>query len=236
MLRHYDKLGILVPAYTNSETGYRYYTKSQLVILDLILVCTDLGIPLKQFNTYISDSGDFDIEKIIADGEKLAKVKLKALNNTVSMLKSAKAHLEIPQKQGGIYTRRIEKRYFFVRELADNTFEIKFYWEALSQILSQLASSDMSPLISQGTVTRYDEDGVKSFAYVEVDKPYKKTKNVITIPAGEYYCEVFQGNEELNAQQKYNKPYPKGTLVISTDVFNKKIKEGLLPFEIQVLV
>lgn len=36
MLRHYDKIGLLKPGYTNPDTGYRYYHKSQ--IKDILLI------------------------------------------------------------------------------------------------------------------------------------------------------------------------------------------------------
>ena len=46
-LRYYEKLGILIPAYVNPESGYRYYSLEQIMILDTIILCVDLGIPLK---------------------------------------------------------------------------------------------------------------------------------------------------------------------------------------------
>lgn len=51
-LRYYDRLGILTPAYVNPENGYRYYTREQLLKLDLILLFIELGIPLREFNRY----------------------------------------------------------------------------------------------------------------------------------------------------------------------------------------
>ena len=47
-LRYYDRLGILKPAYINPDTGYRYYSIEQMLMLDMILLCLGLDIPLKQ--------------------------------------------------------------------------------------------------------------------------------------------------------------------------------------------
>ena len=33
-LRYYERIGVLTPAYTDPDTGYRYYTPDQLSILD----------------------------------------------------------------------------------------------------------------------------------------------------------------------------------------------------------
>lgn len=41
-LRYYEKIGVLKPAYTDSNTGYRYYTPDQLSVLDMILLCISL--------------------------------------------------------------------------------------------------------------------------------------------------------------------------------------------------
>lgn len=47
-LRHYDKLGLLVPAYTSDETGYRYYEASQFRDMFFILKCKDYGFTLEE--------------------------------------------------------------------------------------------------------------------------------------------------------------------------------------------
>ena len=51
-LRYYDEIGILKPAFINTETGYRYYLANQLFIIDAISLCLELGIPLKDLDSY----------------------------------------------------------------------------------------------------------------------------------------------------------------------------------------
>ncbi len=48
MLRHYDEVGLLPPAYVDVETNYRYYSAAQLPRLNRILALQDLGFSLKQ--------------------------------------------------------------------------------------------------------------------------------------------------------------------------------------------
>ena len=45
-LRYYEKLGLLKPAYVEERTGYRYYSAEQVSVLNKILLCINLGIPL----------------------------------------------------------------------------------------------------------------------------------------------------------------------------------------------
>ena len=46
MLRHYDELGLLKPAYVDRLTDYRYYSLEQLPKLNRLLALKDLGFSL----------------------------------------------------------------------------------------------------------------------------------------------------------------------------------------------
>ncbi len=48
MLRHYDELGLLKPAWVDPASEYRYYTADQLPRLNRILALKDLGFSLEQ--------------------------------------------------------------------------------------------------------------------------------------------------------------------------------------------
>ncbi|HKM34455.1 MAG TPA: MerR family transcriptional regulator [Lachnospiraceae bacterium] len=47
-LRHYDEQGLLVPAYVDLESGYRYYTSSQIADLHQILALKNMGFSLEE--------------------------------------------------------------------------------------------------------------------------------------------------------------------------------------------
>ena len=40
-LRHYDRVCLLKPSYINKDTGYRYYSAKDFIILDLIKQCKE---------------------------------------------------------------------------------------------------------------------------------------------------------------------------------------------------
>jgi DNA-binding transcriptional MerR regulator/effector-binding domain-containing protein len=58
MLRHYDKMGLLQPSYTDEWTGYRYYTIEQLSRLHRIIALKDLGLSLAQIADLLNTEGD----------------------------------------------------------------------------------------------------------------------------------------------------------------------------------
>jgi len=54
-LRFYDQLGLLRPAQTDPETGYRYYSIQQLPALNRILALKDLGLSLDQIGPLLAN-------------------------------------------------------------------------------------------------------------------------------------------------------------------------------------
>lgn len=59
-LRHYDELGLLKPMLVDAETGYRYYSASQLPRLHRILALRDFGIPLNRIADAIEEGVSAD--------------------------------------------------------------------------------------------------------------------------------------------------------------------------------
>lgn len=60
MLRHYDAIGLLVPARTDPATGYRYYTADQLRRLNRLVALKDLGFTLEQVDRMLDDKVSTD--------------------------------------------------------------------------------------------------------------------------------------------------------------------------------
>ena len=59
-LRHYDKIGLLTPSYINKETGYRYYSSKDFVIIDLIKQCKSMGLSLDEIKDIIHNYTSLD--------------------------------------------------------------------------------------------------------------------------------------------------------------------------------
>lgn len=53
MLRHYDSLGLLVPAHVDPVTSYRRYAAAQLPRLNRLVALKDLGLTLEQVGTVL---------------------------------------------------------------------------------------------------------------------------------------------------------------------------------------
>jgi len=55
-LRFYDQLELLKPAYTDQQSGYRYYKSEQLLQLHRILAFKDLGFTLEQIKQLLKEN------------------------------------------------------------------------------------------------------------------------------------------------------------------------------------
>jgi DNA-binding transcriptional MerR regulator len=54
-LRHYDELGLLVPAQIDDATGYRWYGPEEIAHLHRILVLRDLGVSLNEIRILLDE-------------------------------------------------------------------------------------------------------------------------------------------------------------------------------------
>jgi DNA-binding transcriptional MerR regulator/effector-binding domain-containing protein len=59
-LQYYDEIGLLHPAHTDPQTGYRYYSAKQLPCLNRILAMKDLGLTLDQIRRMLDDDVSTD--------------------------------------------------------------------------------------------------------------------------------------------------------------------------------
>ena len=66
-LRYYEKEGLLIPAFVNEETGYRFYETSQLPELAKIISLRQMGLSINNIKNILNGS---DMEQIL----KLRKV------------------------------------------------------------------------------------------------------------------------------------------------------------------
>lgn len=89
-LRYYEQLGILIPAYTDPDTGYRYYTLSQIPVVGAIRVCIFLDIPLKEFTGFLTrDQRRIHYKKLLSHGTMLAHRKIRDIREKLRLLENS---------------------------------------------------------------------------------------------------------------------------------------------------
>ena len=92
-IRYYDRIGVLPPAFADSETGYRYYQPSQLGIISAIQVCVELGIPLNSFSDYCSDKA-INAAHFLKDASEISKQKIQALEESLKFIQELEEQIK----------------------------------------------------------------------------------------------------------------------------------------------
>ncbi|GAA3704331.1 hypothetical protein GCM10022224_082380 [Nonomuraea antimicrobica] len=85
-LRHYDKIGLLVPAKTEGATGYRWYGVHELSRLERIRALRRLGLPLRQIADLL-DAPEAQLRQAVTDV-------LAGLRHDITALAATAAHAQ----------------------------------------------------------------------------------------------------------------------------------------------
>ncbi|URZ07415.1 MerR family transcriptional regulator [Clostridium felsineum] len=78
-LRYYDKIGILKPKSIDKETGYRFYSDRQIVIVMIIKQMASLGLSLKEIGEFLHKNDMEDIKYLFKEKRKIIREKINEL-------------------------------------------------------------------------------------------------------------------------------------------------------------
>ena len=197
-LRYYEKLGILVPAYINPENGYRYYSLDQIMILDTVILCIDLGIPLKDLKNYVNDEGELEFEHLLKDGKKLAKEKIRKIESNIDSINRTLQHINAQktfQGREGYYSRYIFERYY-ISIPCETIMNAKEYEKNLNHLFSIAKDQNLQASFPHGIISTYcDGQFIESNMFLEVLPD--DSSIVQTLSTGNYLC--FQELREIHS-------------------------------------
>ncbi len=197
-LRYYEKLGILIPAFINPESGYRYYSLDQIMILDTIILCIDLGIPLKDLKNYVNTDGELEFKHLLKDGKKLAGEKIKKIESSIDAINRTLQHINAQknfQGRSGYYSRYIFERYCITIP-CQAIMDAETYEKKLSHLLSLAKKQNLQASFPHGIISSYcDGHFVEATMFLEVLP--NKSSIIKRLNAGNYLC--FQELRELHS-------------------------------------
>ncbi len=197
-LRYYEKLGILIPAYINHENGYRYYSLEQIMILDTIILCIDLGIPLKDLKNYVNDDGELEFEHLLTDGKKLANEKIKKIESSIDSINRTLQHINAQKTflgQEGYYSRYIFERYYIATP-CKTIMTAREYEKKLSHLFALAKKQNLQTSFPHGIISTYHNgEFTESNMFLEVLPD--DSAAVQRLNAGNYLC--FQELREIHS-------------------------------------
>ena len=203
-MRLYHENGLLVPAYIDDSSSYRYYSSHQSKRLDMILQMKSVGLSLKQIKDVL-DNQDLSIfEALLHEQIDTIETQISELmmNQTIlrKKLNSCK-HFSNPPMLNNIYIEYQPARRAFYFEIEAYDFEadvkdsIKHWKNALIKVRNELHKygmpityfSDVGAIIPQAQLTSGKLLCNTAFILAD-DKPeYPEVKHY-TIQSGTYVC------------------------------------------------
>lgn len=204
-LRYYSNIGLLTPAYTNPETGYRYYSYIQLSLIDRIRYLETIGLSLKEIKSAFTEGSGKAMIPYLEKQLREKQAEQKKTQETIDILKWYINFFSYPDRQrfqGVPYKRMIGERYMLaVSSLpAEQNIRNSNEPSKASLLLQSLRGDerfrDAAFLRQNGNVISFPRmlegkwEALKYFVYLK-DDPGFDDPHVLRIPAGEYLC--FQG-------------------------------------------
>ncbi len=137
MLRHYDAIGLLRPAYVDQVTGHRSYEAQQLSRLNRIVALKDLGFTLQQVQSILDDK--VSVEEL-RGMLRLRQAELQSqLATDSARFAQVEARLQIIEREGAMPTDDIQiKRIPAVRVAELTAVAASFEPESISPVIQPL--------------------------------------------------------------------------------------------------
>lgn len=242
-LRYYDEIGIFKPAYINTKTNYRYYTSSQLPLLDAISLCIEIGIPLKDFIKYQDKHGKVDLHRLLCDGKIMAEEKIKAMGRRLETLSHTIAELENSPAMPSFKTKSLPLRRILALPFDEATTTTHYSHLILSLFVG---AQKLGFIASYPSGFLYHKTGsdIKKYVFlmlnpkISVSLPSDSPFSVFTLKEGIYYYEQSATHQIEDATQFFAPLFQDSentqteTFFIETDLLSKN---EVNKFELQLL-
>ena len=120
-LRYYERVGALMPAFVDPNSGYRYYSINQINDLDVVISLIELGIPLKDLAFYMAQGAD-SVQAVVDQGIKLARTRARNAQAQIIQLENYADSIAQQRRFKGLtstYVRQIPPRLVLCQPLGN---------------------------------------------------------------------------------------------------------------------
>lgn len=217
-LRHYDKMDLLKPSYTNSSTGYRYYSTRDFLTMDLIKQCKSMGLALDEIKEVIKNYTSLEsILDTLSNQRRLVDDKIKELENIKYKINSLEDKIRLSLKNGinEVFMKHNEERKFLKYEYTSrytDEFELnlrellleieKTYGDSNAEIVFTTSYDDINN-INKNANNIHEVTYKNVMIHLEEEIDYEENK-VIILPKGDYITLYFD-DQYINAYKYYKK-------------------------------
>lgn len=191
-LRYYEKLGLLKPAFVDKNNGYRYYSLEQVPVLNKIILCIQLGIPLKEMVKFMDEDGNLRSQQLLEEGRIIAEKRIREMQNNLNYIEYSLKNIEENKdylERTDVYERYLGERKIMITECYTDFLEPKNFLSEIAKIYKYAQKKGMFPIMPAGQIIKIDEDGQMRFCFfLEILNCEISEEKVLTIPEGIYSC------------------------------------------------
>ncbi len=194
-LRHYHKIGLVIPKYVDEETGYRYYTFDQFQFISRLKYLQSLGLSLDEIKKTLSDGDAGKLQEI------LLKIKAEKENEISEIKKSIEeidwtfsyySFLNHNDFQGMIYKKFFEQRHIITSGL-NHCDSIEQMDVTLHKITNSTRYNQLNYRRQFGYLLDFTSLLKGSFNPLSAtlfinESPGFESPNIQILPAGNYLC------------------------------------------------
>jgi DNA-binding transcriptional MerR regulator len=237
-LRYYDKIGILIPAFVNPENGYRYYSNKHVYIVHAIRFCTEINIPLSEFNDFISkDNTEINFSALVKYASKIANRKIEKLQNNLDEFNVMLEIMEEADSPEDFPTHlSIPKKDYWI-EPFDGDISTADYHSTVAEIYSTIFKNGLQPLHQEeGMMIFYKNQTLDPYIFIplKMSKKNQTFDSIIHLPKLNYAVTRSDTSTFQNIPQVFphlfNQEYEK--IVFKTELLTKKIEWSSPVYEV----
>lgn len=190
-LRYYEKIGVLKPAYVDEKTGYRYYSPEQLSILDVILLCIDFGMPLKDLTKYMGNDEFIKNKELFETGKEIAQKRIHTLQMELEKIEYTLKYLNTNQQycqNTGLYTRAIPERRIVTLDYEGDLTDIRKIETASGLLYGYAQEKQLFPVFPAGLLIATDNERTTAKVFFEIMCRDVRSENIRVLLAGDFLC------------------------------------------------
>lgn len=208
-LRYYDEIGLLKPAYINTENNYRYYSVEQFISIDVIKNCKLMDMSLSEIKKILDSNVSIgEMLETINKQSELVEQKILALSRAKTYMDTLQSNLSDVLKNhiNEAFIKYIPKRYYLAYAYSsENVYELEMN---IRKVLLDIERKQEKSYGRLGTGVSYEQIATRQKVVHQEFRNFSEqpdeSPNGKWLPEGEYVTLIFDNNSS-NTLKYYQK-------------------------------
>lgn len=188
-LRHYDRIGLVKPGFRDGWTGYRYYTRQEIIRLNTIHALRYMDLSLAEIKRVLELDNLEEVVAFLKTAEQKADEKMARLQYAKEKIQLARGEYEKKltgqADPGELFLQSIGQRVILLSDrlhtpTLDNLWQYHrhFYEQLEEPVRQQFAFADLAGIYTKGESSRLFAVCIR----------YPDVQGLTILPAGRYLC------------------------------------------------